>query len=143
MKVFTGKTTGRIARARFLEGADLLDSMNELAASAGFSVAAVQFIGAVRKAVIQVLDQSKKEYVTLDIPGPLEITSGSGNVSLKDGKPFAHIHVTLAGLDGKCFGGHVGKGTEVYLAEVTLIELLTDEPVVRKPDDKVGVAVWQ
>ena len=143
MMVFTGKSTGRVAMARLVQGSDLLADVNNLAAQAGFNAAKVQFIGAVRKAAIQVLDQAKKEYVTLDLPGPLEIVSGSGNVSLKDGKPFAHIHVALAGLDGKCFGGHVAPGTEVYLTELTLVEFVMDRPLERKPDEETGVAVWK
>ncbi len=143
MKTFTGKATGRVAVARFTEGSDLLLGVNELAARAGFNAAAVQFIGAARKAVIQVFDQAKNEYVTINLQGPLEIASGTGNVSLKDGKPFAHIHVVAAGLDGKCFGGHVAIGTEVFLTEVTLTELLMDEPLERKLDEKTGLSLWE
>ena len=141
--VFTGKSTGRVAMARLLQGSDLLAEINNLAAQAGFKAAKVQFIGAVRKAVIQVLDQAKKEYVTYNLEGPLEIVSGSGNVSLKDGKPFAHVHVALAGLDGKCVGGHVAPGTEVYLTELALVELMMDKPLERKMDKELGLAIWQ
>jgi predicted DNA-binding protein with PD1-like motif len=143
MHVFTGKTSGRVAVARLTQGSDLLDEINRLAERAGFAAATVQFIGALRKAVVLVLDQDTKEYLNIDVPGPLEIVSGSGNISLRDGKPFAHVHVVVSGLDGKCIGGHVANGCEVYLTELVLTELAMDKPLERTLDKEVGVAVWQ
>ena len=49
MMVFTGKSTGRVAMARLVQGSDLLADVNNLAAQAGFNAAKVQFIGAVRR----------------------------------------------------------------------------------------------
>lgn len=142
MKVFTGKSTGRVIVAKLEEGADLLESVNQLAAQAGLDAASVQFIGAAHKAIVQVLDQATKKYVTVNVPGPVEITCGAGNVSLKDGKPFAHIHVTLSDLQGRCFGGHVATGTELYLAEVVLTELAMDTPLERRANPVTGIATW-
>jgi predicted DNA-binding protein with PD1-like motif len=142
MRVFTGKSTGRVAVARLIQGSDLLESVNSLAAQVGFKAVTVQFIGAVQKVAFQILNQDTKQYFTHNLAGPLEILSGSGNVSLKDGKPFAHIHDVVAGLDGKCLGGHVATGTEVYLIELTLAELEMDAPLERTPDERIGVPVW-
>lgn len=47
MRVFAGKSTGRVAVARLMQGSDLLDSVNTLAVQVGFKAATVQFIGAV------------------------------------------------------------------------------------------------
>lgn len=142
-RVFTGKASGRVAVARLTQGSDLLDEINSLAERVGFNTATVQFIGALRKAVLMALDQDTREYLTINVPGPLEIVSGSGNVSLRDGKPFAHVHVVVSGLDGKCFGGHVANGCEVYLTELVLTELSMDKPLERTLDKEIGVAVWQ
>jgi predicted DNA-binding protein with PD1-like motif len=62
-----------------------------------------------------------------------------GNISLKDGEPFAHIHVSLGGPDGKLYGGHLVEG-EVFVAEVFIQELL-GEPLERKPQDN-GLSLW-
>lgn len=143
MVVFEGKSTGRVAVARLMRGSDLLQGIQSLAEKVGFRAATVQFIGALSKAVVQILDQDTKQYISHAVPGPVEVVSGTGNVSQKDGVPFAHVHVALAGLDGKCVGGHVGSGTEVYLIELVLSELSTEPPLVRKPDAEIGVAVWK
>ena len=143
MNLYTGRMTGRVALARVPEGADLLASVNQMASEAGFKSASVQFIGAVRKAVVQVFDQAKREYVTLNLAGPLEIVTGTGNVSLKDGQPFAHVHAVFSDLRGVCSGGHLAPGTEVFMAEVVLAEIDTDRPLERKLDRATGLALWE
>jgi len=142
MKVYTGRSTGRAVAARFMEGSDLLDSINRLAAEAGFQSAAVQLIGAARRAVVQVFDQETKEYLTVNLPGPLEIASGTGNVSLREGKPFAHVHIVVSDKGGHCFGGHLAPGTEVYLAEVILQELGLDSIPERKMEPSSRIWAW-
>lgn len=56
----------------------------------------VRAIRAVTKARLGLYDQAKQVYEYLDFDQPLEIVTLMGNVSLKDGKPFVHAHVTLA-----------------------------------------------
>ena len=62
-----------------------------------------------------------------------------GNISLKDGEPFAHIHVALGDPEGRVYGGHLISG-EVFVAEVFVQELL-GEPLERKPQEN-GLALW-
>ncbi len=63
----------------------------------------ISAIGAVRNAVIGYYDQEKREYVKRELKEPLEILSLSGNVSVKNGRPFCHLHVLL---------GKMGRFTE-------------------------------
>ncbi len=142
MNIITGQSTGKVSICRLPVGSDLLEGINLVAAKAGFKTATVQFIGAVRKAVVQAYDERVGEYISTHLEGPLEILSGSGNISLKDGEPFAHIHVVLGDLAGKCFGGHLAAGAEVFIAEVILTEIAADSPLERKQDDQTGLAVW-
>ena len=67
--------------------------------------------------VIGYFDQLRKEYRTTSLPSSFEIGSGIGNVSLKDGKPFVHLHVVATGPDGAAVGGHLMEGTKVYVIE--------------------------
>ncbi len=142
MNIITGKSSGRVAISRLPVGSDLLEGIDLLAVKAGFKTATVQFIGAVRKAVVQAYDERLGEYMDTSFQGPLEILSGAGNISLKDGEPFAHVHVVLGDLTGKCFGGHLAFGTEVFIAEVVLTEIATNSPLERKQDGQTGLAVW-
>ncbi len=48
-----------------------------------------------------------KEYEKTKVETPHELVAMTGNIEKKDGKPFAHIHVALAGPDKKLVGGHL------------------------------------
>jgi predicted DNA-binding protein with PD1-like motif len=63
----------------------------------------------------------------------MEVVSLVGNVSIKDGQPFTHIHVTLGKRDLSIVGGHfndavVHPNLEVWLrAESETVERTLDE----------------
>ncbi|MEO2152751.1 MAG: DUF296 domain-containing protein, partial [Thermococcus sp.] len=71
-----------------------------------------------------------KDYKRIELFGTFELLTLLGNVSIKDGRPFAHLHVTLGNASGDVFGGHLMRG-EVFVAELYVQELL-GEPLVRK-----------
>lgn len=71
----------------------------------------------------------------------MEISGGTGNVSLKDGKPFVHIHVTGSDSEGKSVGGHLMDGTRVYMIEA-YFRVLEGPAPVRELDAEVGLPVW-
>src|SRR5205823_11244456 len=126
---------------RLDRGADMLKELNEAAAKLGVEAGTVQAIGAVSELVIGYFDQLRKEYRTTSLPSSFEIGSGIGNVSLKDGKPFVHLHVVATGPDGASLGGHLMPGAKVYLIEAYLRRLGGAAPV-REQDDDLGLAVW-
>ncbi|MGC8612197.1 MAG: DUF296 domain-containing protein [Mesoaciditoga sp.] len=49
----------------------------------------------------------KDQYEKIKIETPHELVALTGNIARKEGKPFAHIHVALAGPDKKLVGGHL------------------------------------
>jgi predicted DNA-binding protein with PD1-like motif len=69
-------------------------------------------IGAVEKAMVGCFLGGGK-YSNVSLQGPLEIVSCLGNVSMKEGAPFVHAHITLSDKEGKTYGGHLMAGTTV------------------------------
>ncbi len=86
--------------------------------------------------------QDVKRYEPHHYAEPMEISGGVGNVSLKDGRPFVHIHVTGSGGDGKAVGGHLTEGTRVFLIEAYFRRLDGPAPV-RGLEEDLGLSVWQ
>lgn len=142
MTVFKGTLTGRVVAARIRPGRDLLDALEELVRDSGFRTGLIEIVGSVRKARLSCYHQARKEYVEFSLDEPLEIVTGLGNVSLRDGKPFVHVHLTLSDESGKCYGGHLVRGTETFVAEVFVSELATDPPMNRTRDDETGLLLW-
>jgi predicted DNA-binding protein with PD1-like motif len=133
---------GRAALVRLERGSDMLRSLNEAAAQLGIEAGTVQAIGAVSELAVAYFVQEKKQYHDIRFPEHLEIGSALGNVSLKDGAPFVHMHVTATRIDGRTVGGHLMEGTKVFLIEAYFRALDGPAPV-REQDDDIGLAVWR
>lgn len=67
--------------------------------------------------------------------GPFEV-QGSGTISLKDGKPFPHIHINLAKFGNEALTGHLVRGKIALFIEI-VIEELEDVKMIRKEDADV------
>lgn len=137
-----GELTGKVAACKVAVGKDLLEAVEELRAEADITEGQVEIIGALRRAVLGFYDQEKREYKNIEFNQPLEIVSGIGNISLKDGKPFAHIHLAVSDEKGNCFGGHLVSGTEVFAGEIFIRETKMDPPLKREYDEATGLALW-
>ncbi|MDQ3548627.1 MAG: DUF296 domain-containing protein, partial [Chloroflexota bacterium] len=107
----------------------------------GILAAQVTVIGAVRHARYAYYEQDDHRYRELDSATHHEIVGFTGNVSLRDDKPFLHAHATFADADGATVGGHLLPGCEVFAAEVMIREL-TGVVLVRTPDVPTGLALW-
>jgi len=101
----------------------------------------VSGIGALKDAAIGYYDQEAHEYRTVEIDRPIEIANLTGNVSIRDGRPFLHAHATLADSQGMVRGGHLNRGT-VFAAEVSIQELL-GRPPSRSLDPVTDLFLWR
>ena len=135
-------TPGHKIIGRLAKGDDLLATLEKLAEKYGISLGEVSAIGAVSQARIGYYNQGERQYYYLDLARPLEILSLTGNISLKDGKPMVHAHVTLGDQDGQAFGGHLAPGTLVFACEFTLQEYRSTKALVRQMDDPTGLFLW-
>lgn len=133
---------GKAAMVRLEPGEDLLNGLNQAAADLGFDAATLQIVGAVKNLVVAYFDQQTKRYLDHHrYDTGMEIAGGLGNVSLKDGVPFVHIHVTGADSEGKAYAGHLVEGSEVYMIEA-YFRVLEGTAPVRELDEEVGLPVW-
>jgi len=123
----------------------LLESLTEFAKKKSIEFAEIFFIGAVQNAKVMYFDQEKKEYVHHNFLGGYEVLSGIGNISLLDGEPFVHVHITLADKEGKAMGGHLDEGTKVWLIEASIHQYngLGMKPIERKFDYALCLNVWE
>ena len=132
---------GAVHLFRLPTGADLYEGISAYVGEREIEMASLTFLGALRRASLRYFDQKAKEYRDFSLDRHLEILSGVGNVSLLEGEPFLHAHVSLGDENGRAFGGHVNVGSEVFITEVTLWELTGDAPV-RTLDETCGLALW-
>jgi predicted DNA-binding protein with PD1-like motif len=135
-----GFKQGRCILVRLDHGADIVEQMSDLLDKEKIEAAAFYAIGALAEAEIAYYDQVSHEYRKISINEPVELVSCTGNVSIRDGRPFLHAHAALGFQDGKTIGGHLTSG-RVFAAEAFVQELL-GEPLVREHDSTTGLCLW-
>jgi predicted DNA-binding protein with PD1-like motif len=132
---------GRTFVGRLEKGSDLVAEIERICTERGVSAAWVSVIGAVRRAAFAYYHQTDHRYLELASETHHEIVGFIGNVSLRDGARFVHAHATFADEHGACVGGHLLRGTEVFVAEFEIRELMNVE-LVRTFDEEFGLALW-
>lgn len=135
---------GRTFIAKLDYQSDLLEEINKICRNEYIKAGYIQVIGAVSSLKYGFFDQDTKEYTytTYAYDESMEIVSCSGNVSIKDGKPFCHLHIIASDKKGKCVGGHLVAGTSVFAGEVIIQELL-GEDLIREFDEKTKLTLWK
>lgn len=126
-------------------GADLLFQMNSFCEENNIRTGTINIIGAVQNIALGYYKQYEKKYVTLDEnlsnKGPFEIVNCTGNVSIKDEKPFCHLHIVVSDREGKCFGGHLMPGVKIFAAEF-VIQSFEGEDLIRGIDEQTKLPLW-
>ncbi len=135
-----GFKRGRCLLVRLDHGADIVKQVSDFLDKEKIEAAIFFAIGALIKAEIAYYDQASHEYKAISIKEPAELVSCIGNVSLRDGQPFLHVHAAMAFSDGRVVGGHLTSGL-VFAAEV-FIQELSGEALVRTHDSATGLYLW-
>lgn len=126
---------------RLQRGDDLLEALTVLVRQEGVRLGRLEALGAVEKARVGYYDQEAYEYRYLDFDQDLEILALVGNVSLRDGQPMVHAHLTLGDAQGRAFGGHLVPGTRVFACEFA-IEVLEGAELHRGHDEATRLPLW-
>jgi predicted DNA-binding protein with PD1-like motif len=132
------RIVGRVGR-----GETLPDAFLRLAAEKGISAAWITALGAFEWVELMEYDQHEKKYLTPRRIGECEILNLTGNLSIRKGEVFAHIHGTVSkeradGID--VYGGHLVAG-QVFACEF-MLECFDDLVLTREYEDKTGLDLW-
>jgi len=113
---------------------EIIDSLASWALNVSLPGAMISGLGALRAVTLGFYDESRREYVKKEHPGPLEILSLSGGISTLGGKPYVHLHTAVADADGKAWGGHLFRGTITATGEIYVFPCRTT--LRRVPDSR-------
>ena len=134
------KQSGNTYMIRVDLGEDIVESLKKVCEEERIRLGRVEAIGATDHAVIGVYDLEKKEYYPEQIDEFMEIASLNGNITAMDGKPYIHLHATLADQRHVIHGGHVlemrvGATCEMFVT-------VPDGEVGRQKDEALGINLW-
>jgi predicted DNA-binding protein with PD1-like motif len=131
---------GQAAFVSLERGEDLLKGLHGAVAELGYQAATVQVIGGLEEAGLGYFDPQAGEYVTIST-GHVEIASGLGNVSIRDGEPFIHLHLVVSDRTGSSRGGHAMDGCRAFVVEAYFRKLAGPAPV-RREAPGMALKVW-
>ena len=132
---------GRAFVGRLATGTDLLSEIERFCVEQEIRSAWISVVGAVSHAAFGYYEQEERRYLELSSDYHHEIISFTGNVSMRDGKPFVHAHAGFASREGGAVGGHLLPGCTVFVGEVTIREM-SGVDLERVPDEITGLALW-
>ena len=126
---------GRMVVAKLSPGEDLIESVQGLAERENVQSGVFFVIGTLSQAHFYFYAPKPRPVL---LEEPLEIISCVGNISLREGEPFVHAHISVSDSKYLCYGGHLLEGSLVdRVAEVFILELV-GKTIVRGADGR-----WQ
>ena len=114
------KKYGDCLAVRIDRSEEIVSSLRGVCSRENIRFASVTGIGAAGHTVVGLYHVAEKKFVSNTFDGELEMTSLTGSVTEKDGKPYLHLHASFAGPDGKAVGGHLVEAVVSGTAEIFL-----------------------
>jgi predicted DNA-binding protein with PD1-like motif len=119
-------------------GTELLEGLTRFCRERGIFSGQISGIGAVKDVQLGYFDVHRREYLSKDFgDADLELLSLNGNVSLKEGEVFVHLHAVVSDERFQCFGGHLFRATVAITAEM-FVQPLAGRPA-RAVDPVTGL----
>lgn len=124
---------------RLDRGDELCACVTELAANESVTLGSISAIGATNDVTLGIFNTETKEYFKRRYnENDYELASVTGNLSVKDGEPYLHLHAVVGNPQtGECHGGHLNEAHISATAEV-VIDVIDGE-IGRKFSDEIGL----
>lgn len=122
---------------RLTTGEEIAGAITRFAAERRIDAGVVTGIGAAYDVVLGYFDRATREYERRTFTDDMEILSLAGNIALKEGQPFAHVHVTLGRRDFTTIGGHLFEAKAGATCELVVRPLAG--PLRRVKDEATGL----
>jgi predicted DNA-binding protein with PD1-like motif len=121
------------------KGASLFDGIRGIAEREKIATALVAGVGGVNTLTLAYYNSKDRKYEEHVYEEFLEVAGMLGNLTLKDGKPFLHLHGTFGRRDMSALAGHVVSATVFPLMEVVITP--TKNTALRRLDEGMGLNV--
>jgi predicted DNA-binding protein with PD1-like motif len=121
------------------KGDEVIETMTGFATEQKLAASRVTGIGAFSDATLAMFRRDLKDYQEIPVDEDVEVVSLLGDIALRDGEPFVHLHAGLGRADGSTVSGHLLAGRVWPTLEV----MVTDAPtsLVRTFDEESGLAL--
>ena len=118
-------------------GEEIVEKVLWLAAVEQIKLATVSGLGAVDNVTLGIYSPDTKQFKANMFHADFEIVSLTGTLTTQRNRPYAHLHMAVGDLAGRCYGGHLNRGVVSATAEI-IINVLPGE-VDRQPNAQIGL----
>ena len=122
------------------KGDNINKTFESFAEVKGVGCAWLNGIGALENPEIGYYSLEDKSYYRKTFKGEYELTSLIGNITLKEGKPFSHTHITFSDTEFRVFGGHLFDANITAAGEF-IMQFGSDE-INREMKAEIGLPLW-
>ena len=122
------------------KGDNINKTFESFAEVKGVGCAWLNGIGALENPEIGYYSLEDKSYYRKTFTGEYELTSLIGNITLKEGKPFSHTHITFSDTEFRVFGGHLFNANITAAGEF-IMQFGSDE-INREMNAEIGLPLW-
>ena len=122
------------------KGDNINKTFESFAEVKGVGCAWLNGIGALENPEIGYYSLEDKSYYRKTFKGEYELTSLIGNITLKEGKPFSHTHITFSDTEFRVFGGHLFNANITAAGEF-IMQFGSDE-INREMNREIGLPLW-
>jgi len=122
------------------KGESVIDVLKKFAEEVKIQGGLILGIGAISNPTLSYFDTKTKDYQNNTFDGEYELLSCTGNLTIKEGEIFPHIHVVLGRSDSTTVGGHLTNC--VISAAGEFFVFPTKEKVKREFDEGTGLFLW-
>ncbi|MBU2259703.1 DNA-binding protein [Patescibacteria group bacterium] len=121
---------------RLEQGEEITETITKCIQEQNTEGGMISGVGAAYNVTLQYFNMETKEYEEKLFPEEYEILALSGNISLKDGKPWPHLHIVLGTKNFQCIGGHLKSATVGATCEIVIQKF---QRLERGHDDATGL----
>lgn len=126
---------------RMDRGDEIVTELLNLARKENIALAEINGLGAVDEFTAGVFRLAEKTFQPNRFSGEFEIVSLTGTLSVKDGEPYCHLHMSAGDREGHVFGGHLSSACISATGEIVV--RLIGGCVNRRFDETIGLNLFQ
>lgn len=106
------------------KGQNLVETLTSVAKEFKLKGGRISGVGAVEHVELGYYELHEKSYIRKTFSeGDFELISLNGNITLKGGEPYVHVHTSIGDKNFQVYGGHLFEAVVAVTVEVHIIPL--------------------
>jgi predicted DNA-binding protein with PD1-like motif len=126
MQVHETTATTHVFQTNFSTGDEIVSGLTDLAIKNHITSGYITGLGGLSGALLAFGDPKINAFKKVPITDKCELVSLVGDIQLRDGKPYVHLHAVVAFADGSTKAGHVMEAHVAPVAEIVVVATAMD-----------------